>query len=131
MTIKPELHSGLLKKYSDHPSVIPLIEEWPNVESAITRVLEDGNYKAYVDAIEKYDRHIWTESKKPDGSNPIAYKKWKIYPTWSELNWAIVYQRLSDRLPFQTTLIRANQVVEGITSQNDIFFKDVDGDLSN
>lgn len=128
--IREDLHRRLLDNYADHPSVAPLIQMWPQVEAAIERVLDDGDYDAYVKAIEDYDRHIWTESKKPDGSNPIAYKKWKIYPSWSELNWAIVYERVRRQLPFETVLIRTDKVLEGATTQGAISYKDVDGGLA-
>lgn len=128
--IKTELHRRLLDNYADNASVKPLIEMWPSVATAIEQVIEDGNYDAYVEAIRPYDEHIWTESKKEDGSNPIAYKKWKIYPSWSELNWAIVYERVRRQLQFETVLIRTDKVLEGATTNGDVFYKDVDGGLA-
>lgn len=130
MIIKAELHRNLLDRYKGDSSVIPLINMWPTVEAAIEQVIEDGNYDAYVEAIRHYDEHIWTESKKEDGSNPIAYKKWKIYPSWSELNWAIVYERVRRQLHFETVLIRTDKVLEGVTTNGDVFYKDVDGGLA-
>ncbi len=130
MIIKAELHRNLLNRYENDPSIKPLIQMWPTVESAIKKVIEDGDYKSYVNAIRAYDEHMWTESKKGDGSNPIAIKKWKIYPTWSELNWATVYERVRQQLNFETVLIRTDKVLEGATSNRDIFFKDVDGGLA-
>lgn len=130
MIIKAELHRKLLDNYPDNPSVAPLIEMWPDVEKAIEKVIKDGDYEAYVEAIQKYDEHIWTESKKEDGSNPIAYKKWKIYPSWSELNWAIVYERVRKQINFETILIRTDKVLEGATTNGDVFYKDVDGGLA-
>ena len=130
MIIKAELHRNLLDRYKGDSSVKPLIDMWPTVEAAIEKVLNDGDYNTYVESIRSYDEHIWTESKKQDGSNPIAYKKWKIYPSWSELNWAIVYERVRKQLHFETVLIRTDKVLEGATSNGDIFFKDVDGGLA-
>lgn len=130
MIIKAELHRKLLDHYPNDPSVKPLIKMWPDVERAIEQAVEDGDYQNYVKAIEPYDRHIWTESKKQDGSNPIAYKKWKIYPSWSELNWAIVYERVRRQIPLETVLIRTDKVLEGATTQGSIFYKDVDGGLA-
>lgn len=130
MIIKAELHRKLLDHYPDNPSVKPLIQMWSDVEDAIKKVINDGDYQTYVKSIEPYDRHIWTESKKEDGSNPIAYKKWKIYPSWSELNWAIVYERVRNQIPFETVLIRTDKVLEGATTQGSIFYKDVDGGLA-
>ena len=130
MIIKAELHRKLLDNYADNASVRPLIKMWADVEAAIEKVIEDGDYESYVNAILAYDKHIWTESKKEDGSNPIAYKKWKIYPSWSELNWAIVYERVRKQLNFETVLIRTDKVLEGATTAGDVFYKDVDGGLA-
>jgi hypothetical protein len=130
MIIKAELHRKLLDNYADNASVSPLIEMWADVEAAIEKVIADGDYEFYVNAIRAYDEHIWTESKKEDGSNPIAYKKWKIYPSWSELNWAIVYERVRKQLNFETVLIRTDKVLEGATTAGDVFYKDVDGGLA-
>jgi len=128
--IKTELHRRLLENYTDNASVRPLIDMWPTVELAVEKVIEDGDYESYVDAIRPYDEHIWTESKKEDRSNPVAYKKWKIYPSWSELNWAIVYERVRRQLSFETVLIRTDKVLEGATTAGNIFYKDVDGGLA-
>jgi hypothetical protein len=130
MIIKAELHRRLLDNYADNASVIPLIKMWPTVETAIEKVINDGDYDSYVESIREYDEHIWTESKKEDGSNPIAYKKWKIYPSWSELNWAVVYERVRRQLNFETVLIRTDKVLEGATTAGDVFYKDVDGGLA-
>ena len=130
MIIKAELHRNLLDRYKDHPSVKPLIEMWPTVELAIKKVIDDGDYNSFIESIREYDEHIWKESKKADGSNPIAYKKWKIYPSWSELIWAIVYERIRRQLKFETVLIRTDKVLEGATSAGDVFYKDVDGGLA-
>ena len=130
LTIRMDLHRKLLDKYADDTSVQPLIEMWPAVSNAILKVLEDGDYESYICAIRAYDEYIWKKSKEPDGSNPIAYKKWKIYPSWSELNWAIVYERVRRQLSFETVLIRTDKVLEGATTNGDIFYKDVDGGLA-
>tara|TARA_E500000178_G_scaffold46551_1_gene41789 strand:- start:323 stop:1150 length:828 start_codon:yes stop_codon:yes gene_type:complete len=130
MTVRAELHRNLLNSYSQDAAVIPLIEMWPDVESAIEDVIATGDYDSYVARIEPYDRWIWEQSRQPRGSNPVAWPQWKIYPSWAELNWALVYERVRQQTPYDTQLIRTGKVVESATTDGTVTFKDVDGGLS-
>lgn len=133
--IKSENHRNILDnpRYKDDASVTEarrLFDAF--VPSAIDKVLKDGDYHAFVNAIRPYDEFLWTKSKESDGpEHPIAYKKWKIYPSWSELLWAIVYARVGKQVSsMDLELIRTSKVLEGADNRGNNFYKDVDGGLA-
>ena len=126
--------SGYERTAKDALLVEQAISLYSKVESAIVKVVEDGDYKKYVDSITEYDKFIWEVSHEGDKSNLFAYKKIKVSPSWTEQIWAPVFERirlsLNEYWNTELILIQNKQVVESINKHGPTAYKDVDGGIA-
>lgn len=127
--------SGYKRTANDLVLVKQAESMYPIVADAMLKLVKDGDYTAYINAIEAYDKFVWVQSHKGDKSNLFAYKKIKISPTWTEQLWAPVFERV--RIAIQKEwgtgtdliLIQNKEVVESFGINGPTAFKDVDGGL--
>jgi len=103
------------------------------VSDAMLKLVQDGDYKSYINSIETYDKFVWEQSHKGDKSNIFAYKKIKISPTWTEQIWAPVFERvriiMEKEWNIQLVLIQNMEVVESFGINGPTAYKDVDGGI--
>jgi hypothetical protein len=126
--------SGYERTAKDAVLVEKAIMLYSKVETAIINVVENGDYKQYIDSIREYDKFIWEASHEGDKSNLFAYKKIKVSPSWTEQIWAPVFERirlsLNEYWKTELVLIQNKQVVESINKHGPTAYKDVDGGIA-
>lgn len=122
--------SGYTKTSNDIELIAQAKSLYTDVESAMNKVIEDGNYKAYIKAITFYDQFIWTNKHKPNQSNMFANPKIKVSPTWTEQLWAVVFERVRRNISsvwgHDLVLIQNKSSVECVGPNGPTAFKDVD-----
>ncbi len=132
MTINCEKYLHILEnpEYKNKSEIKKLKNDFHIVKKSIEKIIKDKNYKNFVDSITEYDEFIWNKANEPESkSKPITYKKWKIYSSYIEMIWSVVFHNVSEMIKINSKCILTDRVLEGATENGFVYKKDVDGGI--
>jgi hypothetical protein len=127
-----EYHYNILcdPKDVNHPMVQKSIEYIDVFESAIVNVINDGDWKKYINTLSEYDRFLWeSHHLHPQKTNPINIIQNKKYSSYRETLLYPLWIRISNQLIFNTVQLINKSVPQTIFEDGSINFKDVDGGI--
>jgi hypothetical protein len=128
-----DYHKNILidsEESSQHEMIIEALNFIDGFETSILNVIEDGNWKKYIENIKNYDKFLWEcNHLHPQKTNPINILQNKKYSSYRETLLLPLWIRIKNSIQFETIVLINKPVIQTMFSDGSQNMKDVDGGL--